>query len=165
VCLVCEQSGDRRIERVTRSLPNDSCCVFLATPQPLEGGITGYVGDPQGQRNLISNRPAKWAFAVPALGEVDERFCTDAGSPSRSVSMCATSQSAARCGLFPLAALGSRRAIWAARTGAARAGSGSARMSPATISRCDPNMTGTKCVAAPPPKSSAAISASAVQPE
>jgi hypothetical protein len=79
--------------------------------------------------------------------------------------MRATSQRAARWGRFSLMALGRRRPIWTARAVPAAPGLGSARRMPATWSRGDPHITGTKCVVRSPPKISAASRASTVQPE
>ena len=81
------------------------------------------------------------------------------------MSICATSQSDTRwrCA-FSAPRRGRRRAIWAARTGADRSGSGSARMSPPRNWIREPNMTGMYLPYRSPPKITAAASASAVQP-
>jgi len=90
----------------------------------------------------------------------------DAGRPSRSVSIWATSQNAVMWPLNSRAALGMPRAICMARTGAGLLEVASARMIPAIISGGDPNRTGMACLvsASSSPKVSAATSASAVQP-
>jgi hypothetical protein len=90
----------------------------------------------------------------------------DAGRPSRSVSIWATSQNAVTWPLNSLAALGTPRAIRTARTGAGLPEEASARMIPAIISGGDPNLAGKAYVvsASSSPKVSAATSASAVQP-
>jgi hypothetical protein len=62
------------------------------------------------------------------------------------------------------AAFGSRPATCSTRTGRARSGSAIERVIPDISCRRDPNREGTKWVAMLPWKSSAAISASAVQP-
>ena len=49
-----------------------------------------------GSRRRGASEPA---VAVPALGERANRALTEVGSPSRPASICATSQSAVRCGL------------------------------------------------------------------
>jgi hypothetical protein len=90
----------------------------------------------------------------------------DAGRPSRSVSICATSQNAVIWPLNSLAARGMPRAICMTRTGAGLPELASARMIPAIISGLDPNLAGMQWVvsASSSPKVSAATSASAVQP-
>ena len=90
----------------------------------------------------------------------------EAGRPSRSVSICATSQNAVTWPLNSLAALGMPRAICMTRTGAGLPEVVSARMIPAVISGRDPNLAGKAYVVSAPssPKVSAAVSASAVQP-
>jgi hypothetical protein len=90
----------------------------------------------------------------------------DAGRPSRSVSIWATSQNAVMWPLNTRTALGMPRAICMARTGAGLPEVASARMIPAVISGGDPNLAGMAWVvrASSSPKVSAAASASAVQP-
>ena len=84
------------------------------------------------------------SLAVPALGEVGEQLPDRLGSPSRSVSICATSQNAAtwrpRTPSPPSAA--ARDLDRAHRRRAPRVGS--ARMIPAICSRSEPNLTGAK---------------------
>ena len=90
----------------------------------------------------------------------------DAGRPSRSVSICATSQNAVTWALNSRAALGMPRTTCMARTAAGLPELASARMIPAIRSGVDPNLTGMAWVvsASSSPKVSAATSASAVQP-
>ena len=66
----------------------------------------------------------------------------DPGSPSRSVSIWATSQNAVMWPLNSRAALGMPRAICRARIGAGLPELASARMNPAIISGFDPNLAG-----------------------
>ena len=107
-------------------------------------------------RPLPSQRSTRYA----------NRPWVEAGRPSRSVSIWATSQKAVTWPLSALAARGMPRAICRARTGAGLPGSASARMIPAVISGRDPNRAGRACLvrASSSPKVSAATSASAVQP-
>ena len=90
----------------------------------------------------------------------------DAGRPSRSVSIWATSQNAVIWLLNSRAALGMPRTICMARTGAGLPEVASARIIPAITSGRDPNLAGMAYVvsASSSPKVSAATSASAVQP-
>ena len=66
----------------------------------------------------------------------------DAGRPSRSVSIWATSQNALTWPLNSRAALGMPRAICMARSGAGLPELASARIIPAIISVRDPNLAG-----------------------
>jgi cell pole-organizing protein PopZ len=88
----------------------------------------------------------------------------DPGRPSRSVSICATSQNAVAWPLNSRAALGMPRAIYMARTGAGLPELASARMNPASSSVRAPNLAGIAKVvrASSSPKVSAATTASAV---
>ena len=80
--------------------------------------------------------------------------------------MDATSQNAVMWRLNILAAAGSPRTICRARTGVGLPETASARTIPAVISACDPNLVGMayRVSASSSPNSSAATSASAVQP-
>ena len=68
-----EDRDDRRVERVARPLGEDVHGMLLPAEPPLEGRITGDVHDAQGQGQLSAAEPARFAPAVPALGDRGEQ--------------------------------------------------------------------------------------------
>ena len=142
--VVGEAGGDPRVERPSCALADDGGRALHPSQEMLDGGVSATLAILMA--NGISSRLARRSAPLPSQRSVSvtKRPCTEVGRPSRWASISPTSQSATMCGLLLLAALGSRRATWIARTGAALSGSGSARTTPASISRCEPNRTGPK---------------------
>ena len=122
----------RTIRTASSSPPSRRCKVASRATCVIRTGSG--ISSPLARRRypLPSQRSVRWTNSSP----------TGFGSPSRSDSICATSQIAARWGSRCLAAFGSRRAIWIARKGAGLSGVGSARTIPDSCSRSEPNVTG-----------------------
>ena len=93
----------------------------------LDSGIARHVDDAQRQRDPLAPGPPEQTLAVPALGQVREQAVTDAGRPTRSASISATSQAAVMCGRSLRTALGARRATSSTRTRRARLPEAAAR--------------------------------------
>jgi hypothetical protein len=127
--IVGEATSDLWVERASSALADNGSRVLHSAEEVLDGGVSGHIGDPDGQRDLVPPGASERALAVPAIRESEEE-------PSHRVRQ--TEHWAAMWGLLLLAAFGNRRAIWIARTGAELSGSGSARTTPASISRCEP---------------------------
>ena len=128
------------------ALAHEAHGVLFAAEQALEGGVASRRGrsasasgicSPLARRSgpLPSQRSVRWARRLRAPSRKRR---------ARSASIPATSQAAVRAGRCSRAILGSRRAVWTARTSAGLPGSGSARSSPVRTSRPDPYMTGLK---------------------
>ena len=94
--VISEGRDNFGIERVPRTTADHRCCMLGATEHPLEGGVSGHVNDPHRQRYLVAPRTTWLTLAVPTLGDVCEQWRPRTElTPSRSVSILATSQNAA----------------------------------------------------------------------
>jgi hypothetical protein len=131
----------------------------------LERGVAGHVDDPQRERDLLSAEPLQLALAVPPLGEVGKQAVhgrRDAQPLAQHLRDLAPGDE--------VAAIPAYRLRQAARHPQGPHGRrtlvvGQRSHDPRNICRGVPNITGPKCVtSAPSSKSSALISASAVQP-
>ena len=159
------QRRDRRIEGVRRRVrPAVRADVLRAAEQRAgtwRPARRGRSAPGAGSRRPGASEPA---LAVPALGEIGEQAADRGRQPQPPGEHL---RHLAERGEVWLAG---HRCPWQApgdlrgTDGRGRSGSGRERIRPVRISRCDPNITGAKCVVMSPAKSSAVTSASAVHP-
>jgi hypothetical protein len=77
--LTREQPSDGGVEGAPRSLADDARSPFPAAQHVLEGRVSSDVNDPQRQRDLVAFQAARFALAVPALGEMHPQRLQCAG--------------------------------------------------------------------------------------
>ena len=140
-------------------LAHDTDRPFGPAALTLRIGVSGHVGDPYRQWNLVALHQAGVAPAVPALLKMREQRPRPRRPDRAARSTSAPPRSEAAAALTPTRrpARGSVRAIAAARANGGRPGATVA--SRAVISRCDPNRTGNRFLdntSEPAPKTSAA---------
>jgi hypothetical protein len=164
--LVGEHRRDGRVERAPGPLADHRGGELVAAEHSLEGGVAGHVDDAHGQGDLLAPGATRLALAVPPLSDMREQSSHGRGEAEPVGQHLRHLAERGDVALEHPGRPGSPRTIWRARTVAGLPESASTRRNPAVISPGDPNLDGMACLvrASSSPNSSAATSASAVQP-